>query len=502
MNQKIFNIFIFCLFALGIVLTLVRNNIAQTPLLEGETQDVWFIEARIDFIATNEAVSVDFNVPKNPPGFELIKEQSSSPGYGFNYITPNNNKRAQWTKRSANGVQTLYYKVQLKPTSYDAFNQIPVVEPTNKPQIPWKGSQAVAAQSIIEEAMEKSSDEISLTNELVSLLNQTENQNINLLLASSKKTALLQEFLTYLEVPNRLSYGLLLENSRRNQKLKPFIEVYSKKKGWQLYSAKNGHIEDLSSVLLWSQNTDAVLDVIGGDESSLKFSMLKRSVPAMKLQETQENSLFELFSVHNLPVEEQNMFKMMLLLPAGALVVVFMRIIVGLKTSGTFMPVLIALAFIQTSFLPGLISFISIVIIGLLLRSYLSHLNLLMVSRISAIIIIVIFIIGMLSIIGYHLGFNTGMTVTFFPIIIIAWTIERMSILWEEEGAVEVLIQGGGSLIVATLTYIVMQWSFLGHLTFNFPEINLSIIALILLLGRYSGYRLSELYRFRNMDFK
>lgn len=397
MNQKIFNIFILLLFVLGIALTLVRNSIAQTPLLEGETQDVWFIEARIDFVASNEPVNVNFNVPKNPPGFELIKEQSSSPGYGFNYVTPNNNKRAQWTKRNANGMQTLYYRVQLKPTSYDSFYEVPVIEPVNKPLIPWKGSQAVAAQSIIEEATQKSSDEISLTNELVSLLNQQENQNINLLLSSSKKTALLQQFLTYLNVPNRLSYGLFLEDSRRNQKLKPFIEVFSEKKGWQLYSAKSGHIEDISSVLLWSQNSDVVLDVIGGNESSVKFSMLKRTVPAIKLQETQENSLFELFSVHNLPVEEQNMFKMMLLLPAGALVVVFMRIIVGLKTSGTFMPVLIALAFIQTSFLPGLISFVSIVIIGLLLRSYLSHLNLLMVSRISAIIIIVIFIINSIN---------------------------------------------------------------------------------------------------------
>ncbi|MEM8661521.1 MAG: 7TM domain-containing protein, partial [Pseudomonadota bacterium] len=38
------------------------------------------------------------------------------------------------------------------------------------------------------------------------------------------------------------------------------------------------------------------------------------------------------------------------------------------------------------------------------------------------------------------------------------------------------------------------------HLTFNFPELTLSILALILLTGKYTGYRLSELYRFRDMD--
>ena len=38
--------------------------------------------------------------------------------------------------------------------------------------------------------------------------------------------------------------------------------------------------------------------------------------------------------------------------------------------------------------------------------------------------------------------------------IIISWTIERMSILWEEEGPKEVLIQGGGSLLTASLVYL------------------------------------------------
>lgn len=38
------------------------------------------------------------------------------------------------------------------------------------------------------------------------------------------------------------------------------------------------------------------------------------------------------------------------------------------------------------------------------------------------------------------------------------------------------------------------------HLTFNFPELILSLLAIILVLGRYTGYRLSELYRFRDLD--
>ncbi len=163
------------------------------------------------------------------------------------------------------------------------------------------------------------------------------------------------------------------------------------------------------------------------------------------------------------------------------------------------MPILIALAFMETTLFAGLIMFIVIVGMGLVIRSYLSSLNLLLVARISAVMIVVILIMSFMSILSFKLGIKEVLTVTFFPMIILAWTIERMSILWEEEGAHEVLIQGGGSLIVAVIAYFVMSNPFISHITFTFPELLLIVLAAIILLGRYSGYRLSELIRFKSM---
>ena len=160
---------------------------------------------------------------------------------------------------------------------------------------------------------------------------------------------------------------------------------------------------------------------------------------------------------------------------------------------------LIAVAFLQTSLGPGLVTFISVVAIGLLLRGYLSSLNLLLVSRIATLIILVIFMSTAISIVGYQMGFNTGMTVTFFPMVILAWTIERMSILWEEEGPHEVVVQGAGSLFVAILAYLLMTVPIASHLTFNFPELHLVLLAVILIMGQYTGYKLSELRRFHPM---
>jgi hypothetical protein len=80
--------------------------------------------------------------------------------------------------------------------------------------------------------------------------------------------------------------------------------------------------------------------------------------------------------------------------------------------------------------------------------------------------------------------------------IILAWTIERLSITWEEEGPKEVFIQGGGSLFVAVLAFLLMDLNVVKHLVFNFPELHLVVLGVILLLGRYTGYRLLELKRF------
>ena len=44
-----------------------------------------------------------------------------------------------------------------------------------------------------------------------------------------------------------------------------------------------------------------------------------------------------------------------------------------------------------------------------------------------------------------------------------------------------------------------MSTAIIEHLTFNFPELLLSLLGVILIMGKYTGFRLSELYRFRDL---
>lgn len=492
-----FYVAVFILMTIGAALATLRHVEMEVPWLPGEQKTTWLVEARLDFEAADTAVLASLNIPDSPPGFRILSESAASPGYGFSIVDKGGNRRAEWSKRQAKGQQTLYFKVQLAAD--------PAVEATEKeaPQaqpVFWEEPQATAVEEVMAQAQAKSSTPESLARELIKLMQQGDAaQNIKLLLENTNQTYLLKNLLNHAGVPARVSEGLVLEDARRRQLLKPYLEIFDGNT-WVAFNPETGEQGLPEHVLLWHRDSNSLLDVMGGSDSKVSFSTLRQTIPALELarDESGKNSLGFL-SLYQLPVEEQSVFRTLLLLPLGALVVAFVRIIIGVKTSGTFMPILIALAFVQTTLVPGLIAFVSIVSIGLIVRGYLSSLNLLLVSRISTLILLVIFLTAAISIVGYQVGFNTGMTVTFFPMVILAWTIERMSILWEEEGGHEVLMQGGGSLLVAVITYLIMKSEVAAHLTFNFPELHLIILGIILLMGQYTGYKLSELRRFHPM---
>lgn len=494
-----FYIAVLLLITAGISLAVWRHIELGIPWFSGQQEPVWIVEARIDFEGTGDPILASLNVPDSPPGFRILSEQAASPGYGFSIVEEEGVRRAEWSKREVEGPQTLYFKIQLVADG-SMRRQTPERKPRPEPAF-WEEPQATAVEEVLEQARSRSSTPESLTRELIKLL-QPDNrkvQNTTLLVSNANYMNLLSRMLNHTGIPARTADGLHLEDARRQQDLRPFLQIFDGE-SWLTFNPRNAEQGLPENVLLWRQDAVSLLDLVGGDESEVSFSMLRQTIPALQLAqaESSDNGLGFL-SIYQLPVEEQGMFRMLLLLPLGALIVAFMRIVVGIRTSGTFMPILIAVAFVQTTLVPGLIAFVSVVAIGLLMRGYLSSLNLLLVSRISALIILVIFITAGLSIVGYQMGFNTGMTVTFFPMVIIAWTIERMSILWEEEGVHEVFVQGAGSLFVAVCAYLVMSTQVAGHLTFNFPELHLVVLGLILLMGQYTGYKLSELKRFHPM---
>lgn len=479
----------------GAALSQYRHAIYGVPWTPGEERALWELEARIEFDAIGDPVKISMAAPETQQGFTLIDESTSSPGYGVALIDTDNGRRAEWSIRQATGKQILYYKTQMLVDDQASYRVIP---PKGDPvAVSLDNPQQTAAIAMLTQARKLSADNLTFTRELIKQFNDKQNQNASLLLNNLSREDAIISLLSLEGIHARLVGALQLEDGRRRQSINLLVELWDGQQ-WQLFDPQTGIEGKPKDVLIWNQQSHSLLDVVGGRNSNISFSIIAQDITPQ--QATREKVVADdllNFSIHSLPVEEQAMFKTIMLVPIGALVVVFLRIIVGLKTSGTFMPVLIAVAFVQTQLLTGILGFLLIVGTGLIIRSYLSNLNLLLVARISAVIITVIMIISVFTVVAFKIGLVEGLSITFFPMIILSWTIERMSILWEEEGAKEVLVQGGGSLLTAILVYLAMTNDMVRHLTFNFVGMQLIILALILMLGNYTGYRLSELRRFK-----
>ncbi|WP_424687013.1 MAG: inactive transglutaminase family protein [Halarcobacter ebronensis] len=499
------------LFSIVLIITSIalmsyKVKVLNFPIFQEETTNIWNIEAKISFDSKkNQSALVSMILPKKQDGIIIVNEESSSADYGFTKRKLNSTNKGVWSKREIEGSQVIYYSIDIIKDKYYKANL--EAEPIEVETMEVPSVMVQAANSLLNKIYDKSSDSLTFTSLLIKEFNLVQPsqaakmiKNNYMKTAKEKRDALVQ-LLNKMQYKVRTIGALYLEDKQRNIVLTPMLEVFHKDK-WYLFDINNGLIENSSEIFIWQRGSQFLLEAEGVKNSNVRFSVTKNIVPARNAalsKDLKNQSTLLDFSLFTLPNESQNTFKLLLLVPLGALVVVIMRVIVGLKTSGTFMPILLSMAFIETSLIPGIMMFILVVTMGLIVRSYLSHLNLLLVARISSVLIVVVGIMAFVAILSHKLELEYATSITFFPIIILAWTIERMSIIWEEDGSKEVFLQGSGSLIVSIIAYFAMTNSVLSFITFNFPEVLLAVLGLIILLGRYSGYRLSELYRFKSM---
>jgi hypothetical protein len=251
--------------------------------------------------------------------------------------------------------------------------------------------------------------------------------------------------------------------------------------------------------LIWQYGDQPIFDIVGGKKPIFSFTVSPTPMNALSIAKErgiQTSSELLRFSLLQLPVNAQETYKVLLMVPIGTFIILLLRNFIGLSTFGTFMPVLIALAFRETHIIWGVALFTFIVSFGLLARFYLEQLRLLLVPRLASILTVVILLMIFISVIGQNLGLDSALSVALFPMVILTMTIERMCITWDERGPVEAIKSGSGSMLAAIICYTVMSYEPLQYLIFAFPELLLILLALIIWFGQYKGYRLSEVFRF------
>lgn len=475
------------------------------PLIPSQQSDVWVVEAKLQFQASGGPAKAAFYIPNDPPGFVRLNEDFISSNYGLATNLAGENRKAEWAVRRAKGKQVLYYRMEFTRDSGNVKART-LPRPTY-PQAPVHDDTLQAAiNAVLNDVRAHSADIATFTRELLVRLNNTNpDQNISLINkvghGSVEWVRQLVNILATARIPARIVYVLPLQDLVKHGQLIPWIEVHNDFE-WIAFDPVTGQQGFRDDILVWRTGDDPLVTIHGGKPAEVDFSMSRQSHSQVSVAEQwarKTNSALMDFSLFALPVQTQNVYRIILMVPLGALVIVVLRNLIGLATFGTFMPVLVAMAFRETSLMWGVIMFTTLVSVGLILRSFLENLHLLLVPRLAAVLTIVIMLIAAFSIISVRLDMERGLSVALFPVVILAMTIERMSIVLEETGSKEAFKLGFGSLVAAIIGYLVMTNEILGHLFFVFPELLLVVLAMTMLVGRYTGYRLMELWRFRGL---
>jgi hypothetical protein len=205
-------------------------------------------------------------------------------------------------------------------------------------------------------------------------------------------------------------------------------------------------------------------------------------------------------SLYRLPPPEQRLVEFLLLLPIAALIVCVFRNLIGLNSFGTFAPALVGLAFRDLHSLPGILVFVSIVLIGWVMRRVLDRLHLLQVPRIAVLLSLVVIVLITVIVTANYQSPSLAATqyVSLFPMVILTGMIERFWTLESEDGAASSFRTLLATMFIASTIAIVLSLHALADHMFRYPETLGLVMAVQLLIGRYTGYKLSELFRFRD----
>lgn len=188
-----------------------------------------------------------------------------------------------------------------------------------------------------------------------------------------------------------------------------------------------------------------------------------------------------------------------LLLPLCTLLISVLRNVVGIASFGTFMPMLIASACAVMGLNVGLLGFVFILALATIGSVLLNRLRLLKIPRLA--ILVTLVNLASLTLLYQFKQFTPleiGM-MSLFPVIIISFIADSLNELIEERQWLTLLNECIGTLVSIIVCYLAIQSPLLQGLFAVYPELYLVVLAGLIHIGGWTGLKLSELMRFKDV---
>lgn len=189
-----------------------------------------------------------------------------------------------------------------------------------------------------------------------------------------------------------------------------------------------------------------------------------------------------------------------LLLPVVATLITLARQIIGLKGLGLYIPLMITFVLLSAGLGFGLLLSLVSLVAGSLMHLLLRRWRLLYLPRISLILtgtaIIVLLFVWLINL-TFSVNIISGSVLAALLIIALS---ERFAAVQIEHGSKIALVLIIETFVLATIAYLLADWQWLQNFTLAYPWIViLGVIIMNIFLGRWTGLRLFEYQRFREV---
>lgn len=207
-----------------------------------------------------------------------------------------------------------------------------------------------------------------------------------------------------------------------------------------------------------------------------------------------------------------NTIALLLLLPVIATVVAFMKQMVGITTFGIYTPSIITLSFLVIGMYAGILTLTAAIIVGALSRPVLKRIRTLFVPKMAVVITIVSLTLFLILIASNYLGLFDAqfLSIAIFPMLILSTLVEKFVSVRTDKGLTSAVTLMLSTVFVAIVAYFVVggeinlgfatiKFNLIKNLIMSYPEFVLLLIIINILLGKWSGLRLLERIRFREV---
>jgi len=197
-----------------------------------------------------------------------------------------------------------------------------------------------------------------------------------------------------------------------------------------------------------------------------------------------------------------NTIVLLLLLPIVTFVVAFSRNVVGIRGFGIFLPAALSVTLVAIGPIVGIGLFIVIVTISTLVRLILRKLKVKLqyLPRMSFILWAVVFgVLGVLFM-APVLNYPALSNVSIFAVLILILLAEEFTRVQLGKSAKTAVNLTFETLILSLISYLFLTFQPLRQYVLLNPETSLVLVAVLdLVLGKYTGLRVMEFYRFRKL---